>query len=67
MEDDETLLRNRQLPDGVQLVMPTPFIDDETRFVSRGVAEDSGNLVLRNSRGKQKMISINRLGKISMQ
>ena len=67
MEDDETMLRNRELPEGVRLIMPTPFVDDETRFVGRGVSEDSGNLTLRNSRGQQKTIAINRLGKISMQ
>ena len=67
MEDDEILVRNRDLPEGVYLEMDTPFPGNLTRFVGRGVSEDDGDLVLRNNRGKEKTVNINRLGKISMQ
>ena len=66
MEDDEFILRDRQLPEGVRIEMPTPFADDETRFLGRGTAEDSGLIALHNLDGDQKNISINRMGKITL-
>ncbi len=64
---DETQIRNGQLPEGVYIVMPTALADDRTRFDGRGTAENSGTIIIQNIRGKQKKISINRLGLINLQ
>ncbi len=66
-DEDETQIRNGQLPEGVYIVMPTALADDRTRFNGRGTAENSGTLIVQNIRGKQKKISINRLGLINLQ
>jgi prepilin-type N-terminal cleavage/methylation domain-containing protein len=64
---DETQIRNGQLPEGVYIVMPTALADDRTRFDGRGTAANSGTIIIQNIRGKQKQISINRLGLINLQ
>jgi prepilin-type N-terminal cleavage/methylation domain-containing protein len=64
---DEYELRNRQLPEGVYIVMPTALASNRTRFNGRGTAENSGTLILQNIRGSQKRININRLGLINLQ
>ena len=66
-DEDETQIRNGQLPEGVYIVMPTALADDRTRFNGRGTAENSGTIIVQNIRGKQKKISINRLGLINLQ
>ena len=66
-DEDETQIRNGQLPEGVYIVMPTALADDRTRFNGRGTAENSGTIIVQNIRGKQKTISINRLGLINLQ
>ncbi len=66
-DEDETQIRNGQLPEGVYIVMPTALADDRTRFNGRGTAENSGTIIVQNIRGKQKRISINRLGLINLQ
>jgi prepilin-type N-terminal cleavage/methylation domain-containing protein len=65
-DEDEIQLRNRPLPEGVYIVMPTALSDDRTRFNGRGTAENSGTIIVQNMRGKQKRVSINRLGFISL-
>jgi prepilin-type N-terminal cleavage/methylation domain-containing protein len=64
---DEIQIRSNQLPEGVYIVMPTALADDRTRFDGRGTAENSGTIIIQNIRGKQKQISINRLGLINLQ
>jgi prepilin-type N-terminal cleavage/methylation domain-containing protein len=64
---DEIQIKNSQLPEGVYIVMPTALADDRTRFDGRGTAENSGTIIIQNIRGKQKQISINRLGLINLQ
>jgi prepilin-type N-terminal cleavage/methylation domain-containing protein len=64
---DETQIRNGHLPEGVYIVMPTALADDRTRFDGRGTATNSGTIIIQNIRGKQKQISINRLGLINLQ
>jgi prepilin-type N-terminal cleavage/methylation domain-containing protein len=64
---DEIQIRNGQLPEGVYIVVPTALADDRTRFDGRGTAENSGTIIVQNIRGKQKQISINRLGIINLQ
>jgi Tfp pilus assembly protein FimT len=65
-DEDEFQLKNRPLPEGVYIVMPTALSDDRTRFSGRGTAENSGTIILQNMRGKQKRININRLGLIRL-
>jgi prepilin-type N-terminal cleavage/methylation domain-containing protein len=67
VDADEIQIRNGQLPDGVYIVVPTAIADDRTRFDGRGTAENSGTIILQNLHGKQKQISINRLGMINLQ
>lgn len=66
-DDDETCLKETKLPAGVKIKMPTAFSSDRTRFVGRGVPENSGSVTLINQKGNQKIISVNRLGKINLQ
>jgi Tfp pilus assembly protein FimT len=67
VDDDEIQIRNGQLPDGIYILVPTAIADNRTRFDGRGTAENSGTIILQNLRGKQKRISINRLGLINLQ
>lgn len=62
---DEPLLRSRQLTAGVTIDLDLPNID-QTQFDSRGRCPPSGvgTLVLQDSTGDQRQISINRLGQI---
>lgn len=64
---DEYELRNRQLPEGIYIVMPTALASNRTRFNGRGTAENSGTIILQNIGGNQKRININRLGLINFQ
>ncbi len=64
---DEFELRNRQLPEGIYIVVPTALANNRTRFNGRGTAENSGTLILQNIRGSQKRISVNRLGLIDLE
>ena len=74
LDADEALIRNRQLPAGVRIALPTTFgsPDNRTRFNGKGFPDPatltggglSGTVALRNSRGSQKQITINRLGRI---
>lgn len=66
-DDDETCLKKTALPAGVKIKLPTAFGSDRTRFVGRGVPENSGSVTLINQNGNQKIISVNRLGKITLQ
>jgi type IV fimbrial biogenesis protein FimT len=75
LDADESLLRNRQLPAGVTIVLPTTFDDpnNRTRFNGRGFPDQTtldgggltGTVILQNSGGSQMQLTINRLGRIS--
>jgi type IV fimbrial biogenesis protein FimT len=60
---DEPLVRSRQLPASVTIDLDLPNID-QTQFDSRGRCPGVGTLVLQDSTGEQKQISINPLGQI---
>jgi prepilin-type N-terminal cleavage/methylation domain-containing protein len=66
-DDDEVCLREKTFPAGVTIKTPTSFSSDRTRFVGRGVPENAGTVTLISQSGKEKVISINRLGKITLQ
>ena len=75
LDADESLLRNRQLPAGVTIALPTTFDDpnNRTRFNGRGFPDPAtldgggltGTVTLQNSGGNQMQLTINRLGRIS--
>ena len=62
---DDRQLRNRQLPAGVNLIMPTSFTNDRTRFTGRGHCSP-GATVVKNSKAAAIRVSVNRLGGISL-
>jgi type IV fimbrial biogenesis protein FimT len=72
---DETLLRERQLPAGITIKLPTDLDppNDRTRFNSRGFPDPAtltglgltGNITLQDGGGRQMQINLNRLGRIS--
>ena len=71
---DESLLRNRRLPAGVSIALPTSFdsANNRTRFDGRGLPDPAtltgggltGTVTLENLRGSQMQITLNRLGRI---
>ncbi len=75
LDADESPLRNRQLPAGVSIALPTTFgsPDNRTRFNGRGFPDPAtltgggliGTVTLKNSRGSQMQLTMNRLGRIS--
>ena len=75
LDADESLLRNRQLPAGVTIVLPTTFDDpnNRTRFNGRGFPDTAtldgggltGTVTLQNSGGSQMQLTLNRLGRIN--
>jgi type IV fimbrial biogenesis protein FimT len=75
LDADEALVRNRQLPAGVTIALPTSFDppDDRTRFDGRGFPDPAtltgagltGTVTIQGSNGSQRQITINRLGRIS--
>jgi len=75
LDADEALIRNRQLPAGVTIVLPTSFDspNNRTRFNGRGFPDPAtltgggltGTITLKNSGGSQMQITLNRLGRIS--
>lgn len=74
-DTDESLLRNRQFPAGVSLVLPTSFDspNNRTRFDGRGFPDPAtltgggltGTVTLENTRGNQMQITMNRLGRLN--
>ncbi len=75
LDADESLLRNKQLPAGVSIALPTSFDspNNRTRFNGRGFPDPAtltgggltGTVTLENLRGSQMQLTINRLGRIS--
>jgi len=66
-DPDEFRVRNRDLPGGVSLDPATTLDQNRIRFAGRGVPDGSGDVVLANTRGNQMRVSINLLGKITLQ
>ncbi len=73
LDADESLLRNKQLPAGVSIALPTSFDspNNRTRFNGRGFPDPAtltggltGTVTLENLRGSQMQITLNRLGRI---
>jgi type IV fimbrial biogenesis protein FimT len=72
---DEELVRNIQLPAGINLDLPTTFDppNNRTRFNGRGFPDPAtlagpgltGAVTIQNSSGSQRQITINRLGRIN--
>lgn len=75
LDVDETLIRKKQLPAGVSIHLPTNFDspNNRTRFNGRGFPDpatlsgggSTGTVTLQNSKGSQKQLYLNRLGRIS--
>jgi len=75
LDADESLIRNRQLPTGVIIALPTTFgsPNNRTRFNGRGFPDQAtltgggftGTVTLQNSRGSQMQLTMNQLGRIS--
>lgn len=75
LDADETVIRNRQLPAGVRIALPTTFDspNNRTRFDGRGLPDTAtlsnegltGAVTLQNSKGNQMLVTINRLGRIN--
>ena len=75
LDADESVIRSRQLPAGVRISLPTTFDspNNRTRFDGRGFPDTAtlsgsgltGAVTLQNSKGTQKLITINRLGRIN--
>lgn len=73
LDADEVVVRNRQLPAGVSIALPTTFDspNNRTRFNGRGLPDPltltgsglTGSVTMKDSRGIQKQITINRLGR----
>ncbi|MFC1881479.1 GspH/FimT family pseudopilin [Thermodesulfobacteriota bacterium] len=73
LDADEVVVRNRQLPAGVTIALPTTFDspNNRTRFNGRGLPDPltltgsglTGSVTIKDSRGTQKQITINRLGR----
>jgi prepilin-type N-terminal cleavage/methylation domain-containing protein len=73
LDADEVVVRNRQLPAGVTIALPTTFDspNNRTRFNGRGLPDPltltgsglTGSVTMKDSRGIQKQITINRLGR----
>ena len=71
---DEEFLRNKQLPAGINIDLPTTFDppNNRTRFNSRGFPDPAtlagpgvtGAVTIQNSNGSLRQLAINRLGRI---
>lgn len=75
LDADEALLKDKQLPAGVIINLPTSFDSphNRTRFNGRGFPDPTtltgggftGTVTLQNSKGSRKQVSLNRLGRIN--
>jgi len=62
-QGNELLLRDRELPGGVVIDLAgTTFVNNHTRFNSRGHCAVLGSAVLKNDKGESKTIAVSRLG-----
>ena len=75
LDAGEVPIRNRQLPAGVTIALPTTFDspNNRTRFNGRGFPDQStltgggltGTVTIQNLKGSQMQITINRLGRLN--
>jgi type IV fimbrial biogenesis protein FimT len=75
LDADESLLKTKQLPPGVTIILPTTFSssNNRTRFNGRGFPDQAtltgggitGTVMLQNTIGSQMQLTMNRLGRIS--
>ena len=64
----EALVRLRELPAGVSIdLAATTIAGDRTQFDARGRCLATGTVVVRDSSGRQQIISINPLGRIRLE
>lgn len=66
---DERLIKNRELPEGVSIDLANTDFNGKAyaRFNNRGLPEDTGDVMVDSSSGDQRLISLNRLGSITIQ
>jgi len=74
LDVDESFVKNKQLPAGVTIALPTSFDspNNRTRFNGRGFPDPAtltgagltGTVTLENLRGSQMQLTLNRLGRI---
>jgi type IV fimbrial biogenesis protein FimT len=69
LDSGERLLRNRQLPAGVSIDLGSTDFNGNiyARFNNRGLPDDIGNVVVDSTNGDQRLIGLNRLGRINIQ
>ena len=67
-DDGERLIKNRELPEGVSIDLANTDFNGNAyaRFNNRGLPEDTGDVTVDSSGGEQRLISLNRLGRISI-
>ena len=75
LDADEVVVKNRQLPAGITIKLPTSFDspNNRTRFNGRGLPDPltltgsglTGTVTIKDSRGTEKQITINRLGRLN--
>jgi Tfp pilus assembly protein FimT len=65
LDGNPVLLKATLLPPGVRIDPESTMTGSKTSFTSRGGA-DAGTMVLANSAGKKKSISVSSLGKITL-
>jgi type IV fimbrial biogenesis protein FimT len=65
----ERLIKNRELPEGVSIDLANTDFNGNlyARFNNRGLPADTGDVTVDSSGGDQRLISLNRLGRITIQ
>jgi type IV fimbrial biogenesis protein FimT len=65
----ERLIKNRELPEGVSIDLANTDFNGNlyARFNNRGLPEDTGDVTVDSYDGDQRLISLNRLGRINIQ
>ena len=68
LDAGERVIVNRPLPPGVSIDLGATDFNGNlyARFNNRGLPEDTGNVVVDSSGGDQRIIGLNRLGRISI-
>jgi Tfp pilus assembly protein FimT len=66
-DEGEAQVLQRQLPASVQILLPTELEEDRTHFAGRGLPDNTGSIIMVGRNGEQKEISINRMGRITVQ
>ena len=76
LDADEVVVKNRQFPAGITILLPTSFDspNDRTRFNGRGLPDPltlnggglTGSVTIKDSRGTEKQITLNWLGRLDI-